>query len=94
MFHPRRGDVAFVSQAIFWSGTYAIAHAYSGNGANYITLEDTLAANLLDGLTWCGKENNTEGFDYVSCPNSCQDNRWADLAFWGLASRTVRMSSG
>lgn len=62
------------------------------NGFNYITLEDTLAARMADGLTWCGKENDTEGFDYVSCPNSCQDNQWADLAFWGLASKTVIFS--
>jgi hypothetical protein len=44
---------------------------------------------MLDNLMWCGKENDTDGFDYVSCPNNCQDNRWADVAFWGLASITV-----
>jgi hypothetical protein len=39
---------------------------------------------------WCGKENDPEGFDYISCPNNCKDNIWADLAFWGLASQTVK----
>ncbi|CAF1134155.1 unnamed protein product [Adineta steineri] len=80
--------VHVINRAIFWSGTYAITHTYSAHGHNYITLEDTLAANMLDGLMWCGKENDPQGFDYVSCPNNCQDNRWADLAFWGLASKT------
>ncbi|CAF0759290.1 unnamed protein product [Adineta ricciae] len=87
-FEKALAGVHVINRAIFWSGTYAIAHTYSGHGSNYITLEDTLAANMLDGLMWCGKENDTEGFDYVSCPNNCKDNRWADLAFWGLASRT------
>jgi hypothetical protein len=74
---------------MFWSGSYAVAHAYGGNGLNYITLEDTLAAAMANGLVWCGKENDTEGFDYVSCPARCQANPWADAAFWGIASRTV-----
>ena len=74
---------------MFWSGTYAVAHAYSANGLNYITLEDTLAAAMVNGLMWCGKENDTEGYDFVSCPNNCKDNKWADVAFWGLASKTV-----
>lgn len=74
---------------MFWSGTYAIAHAYSAHGLNYITLEDTLGAAMVNGLVWCGKENDTDGYDFVSCPNTCKDNKWADLAFWGLASKTV-----
>lgn len=74
---------------MFWSGTYAIAHTYSGHGYNYITLEDTLAAAMADGLSWCGIEDDTHGFDYVSCPSGCKDNLWADMAFWGLASQTV-----
>ena len=76
---------------MFWSGTYGVTHAYSANGANYITLEDTLAAAMVNGLVWCGNENHTDGFDFFSCPNNCKDNRWADLAFWGLASKTVRL---
>jgi hypothetical protein len=74
---------------MFWSGTYAVAHAYSASGLNYITLEDTLAAAMVNGLIWCGKENDTEGFDFISCPYNCKGNKWADLAFWGLASQTV-----
>lgn len=74
---------------MFWSGTYAIAHAYSNSGFTYITLEDTLAAGMADGLIWCGKANDTEGFNYETCPNRCDNNTWADAAFWGLASRTV-----
>ncbi|UJR33834.1 hypothetical protein I4U23_021257 [Adineta vaga] len=81
-------DVHVINRAMFWSGTYGVTHAYGGNGANYITLEDTLAAAMVNGLVWCGNENATEGFDFISCPNSCKDNRWADLAFWGLASKT------
>ncbi|CAF4175051.1 unnamed protein product [Rotaria sordida] len=80
--------VHVINRALFWSGTYGLAHAYSNRGINYITLEDTLAAAMADGLLWCGKENDTEGFDYVSCPRNCKDNIWADDAFWGLASRT------
>jgi hypothetical protein len=74
---------------MFWSGTYVVAHAYSASGLNYITLEDTLAAAMVNGLRWCGKENDTDGYDFVSCPNNCKDNKWADVAFWGLASKTV-----
>ncbi|CAF1202608.1 unnamed protein product [Rotaria sp. Silwood1] len=77
-----------INRAIFWGGTYALTHDYSNRGLHYITLEDTLAAAMADGLSWCGKENDTEGFDYVSCPRNCQDNIWADDAFWGLASKT------
>ncbi|CAF0778940.1 unnamed protein product [Rotaria sp. Silwood1] len=77
-----------INRAMFWSGTYAIAHTYSASGRNYVTLEDTLAAAMVDGLLWCGKENDTEGFDFFSCPYACKDNKWADLAFWGLASKT------
>lgn len=79
------------SKGIFWSGTYAVTHEYAMGGFNYVTLEDTLAAGMVDGLTWCGKENDpqAEGFDYVSCPGSCQDNKWADVSFWGLASTKV-----
>ena len=76
---------------MFWSGTYILAHAYSEQGFNYITLEDTLGAGMADGLTWCGSEENVEGFNYVSCPKSCQDNPWADRAFWGLASKKVHI---
>ena len=74
---------------MFWSGTYVVAHAYSANGLNYVTLEDTLAAAMVNRLMWCGKENDTDGYDFASCPNNCKDNKWADLAFWGLASKTV-----
>ncbi len=77
-------------KAIFWSGTNAIAHAYSGGGSNYITLEDTLAAAMVNNLQWCRKENDTEAFDYVSCPINCTRNRTVDLAFWELASKMVR----
>lgn len=80
--------VQVINRAMFWSGTYVVTHAYSANGLNYITLEDTLAAAMVNGLMWCGKENDTEGYDFVSCPNNCKDNIWADFAFWGLASKT------
>jgi hypothetical protein len=69
---------------MFWSGTNVIAHTYSAAGSSYITLEDTLAGGMANGLMWCGKENGTEDFDYVSCPYDC------NLAFWNLASQTVR----
>ncbi|CAF4514462.1 unnamed protein product, partial [Rotaria sp. Silwood2] len=80
--------IQVIDKAMFWSGTYAVAHTYSNHGINYITLEDTLAAAMVSGLTWCGKDNDSEGFDYVSCPNNCEDNLWADDAFWGVASKT------
>jgi hypothetical protein len=73
---------------MFWSGTYGIAHAYAAHGINYITLEDTLAVTMVNGLTWCGKAG-TEGFDFETCPYVCKDNKWADFAFWGLASQRV-----
>jgi hypothetical protein len=53
-----------------------------------VTLEDTMAAGAVDGLTWCGQSNDP-GFDYVSCPANCKNNSWANLAFWGLASKKV-----
>ncbi|CAF1263194.1 unnamed protein product [Adineta ricciae] len=87
-FQLALSDVHVINRAMFWSGTYGVTHAYSADGANYITLEDTLAAAMVNGLVWCGNENHTDGFDFFSCPNNCKDNRWADLAFWGLASKT------
>lgn len=77
---------------MFWSGTTKIAHAYSNRGLDFITLEDTLAAGVVDGINWCGTSAG-EGFDYVSCPRGCEFNKYADLAFWGLASQVVRSSS-
>ncbi|CAF4663363.1 unnamed protein product, partial [Rotaria sp. Silwood2] len=86
-FQYALADVNAINRSLFWSGTYTLAHDYSNRGFNYITLEDTLAAAMADGLSWCGKENDPQGFDYVSCPNNCADNIWADDAFWGLASK-------
>ncbi|CAF3604017.1 unnamed protein product [Rotaria sp. Silwood1] len=79
--------IQIFNRAMFWSGTYSIAHTYGNHGFNYITLEDTLAATTVNGLRWCGKDNDTEGFDYISCPYNCKDNIWADDAFWGIASK-------
>lgn len=73
---------------MFWSGTAKIAHAYSNRGLDFITLEDTLAGGVADGLNWCGSATG-DGFNYASCPRSCESNVYADLAYWGLASQTV-----
>ncbi|CAF0927386.1 unnamed protein product [Didymodactylos carnosus] len=74
---------------MFWSGTYGVTHAYGGSGYNYVTLEDTLAAYMVNGLTWCGNTNGSEGFNYEFCPYKCSHNYWADLAFWGLANAYI-----
>ncbi|CAF1101961.1 unnamed protein product [Rotaria sordida] len=85
-------DIKPIDRGMFWSGTNMIAHIYSNNGHNYITLEDTLAAVMLNQLTWCGKANDSIGFDYVNCPGACEENPWSDVAFWGLASKTFAES--
>ena len=45
---------------LFWSKTKEIVHAFTEKRSCYVTLEDTLLGFLLDGLTWCGK-NESQG---------------------------------
>ncbi|XP_069104790.1 ADP-ribosyl cyclase/cyclic ADP-ribose hydrolase-like [Argopecten irradians] len=72
-------------KAMFWSGTYRVAHDYSESGKRFITLEDTLLGYIMNGLTWCGQKA-PPGINYQSCPpyNGCPET--ASTAFWGKAS--------
>ncbi|CAF3376805.1 unnamed protein product [Rotaria sp. Silwood1] len=76
----------YCSNVLEWS--HPVVHTYNNYNFNYITLEDTLAAAMVTGFTWCGKDNDAEWFHYVSCPNDCKDNIGADDAFWEIASKT------
>ncbi|XP_033760725.1 ADP-ribosyl cyclase/cyclic ADP-ribose hydrolase-like [Pecten maximus] len=72
-------------KAMFWSGTYRVAHDYAESGNRFITLEDTLLGYIMNGLTWCG-QTAPPGVNYRNCPsyNDCPET--ASTAFWGTAS--------
>ncbi|OWF44433.1 ADP-ribosyl cyclase/cyclic ADP-ribose hydrolase-like [Mizuhopecten yessoensis] len=72
-------------KAMFWSGTYRVAHDYAESGKRFITLEDTLLGYIMNGLVWCG-QTAPPGINYHSCPsfNGCPVA--ANTAFWGKAS--------
>ncbi|CAL1539774.1 unnamed protein product [Lymnaea stagnalis] len=74
-------------KVMFWSGVYSLAHRFSENGVNYITLEDTLIGYLANSLVWCGQEN-PPGMNYSRCPDWSDCPSEASESFWAGASRT------
>ncbi|CAF0968635.1 unnamed protein product [Didymodactylos carnosus] len=85
-FRQAHHGAHIINRAIFWSGTYDVAHGYAAQGKHFITLEDTLGAYMANGLKWCGKFPSRSPFDYDSCPQKCDDDQWSDAAFWSTAS--------
>lgn len=43
---------------MFWSRSKQVVHDFTEKTDCFITLEDTLLGSVLDGLSWCGKENS------------------------------------
>ncbi|XP_060069476.1 ADP-ribosyl cyclase/cyclic ADP-ribose hydrolase-like [Ylistrum balloti] len=72
-------------KALFWSGTYRVAHEYADAGKRFITLEDTLLGYMMNGLTWCG-QTVPPGVNYKNCPSYNECPVTASTAFWGKAS--------
>ncbi|KAK0064644.1 ADP-ribosyl cyclase/cyclic ADP-ribose hydrolase [Biomphalaria pfeifferi] len=75
------------NKALFWSGIYNLAHQFSDNGINYVTLEDTLIGYLANSLTWCGQENYP-GMNFSACPTWTDCPLEASESFWSGASTT------
>jgi len=77
-------------KVLFWSGTRELTHSYSRLYERFITLEDTLAGFLLNGLTWCGSKKEP-GIDFKSCPYECSKQK----PFWGqAAARLAKRARG
>ncbi|XP_041670464.1 ADP-ribosyl cyclase/cyclic ADP-ribose hydrolase 1-like isoform X2 [Cheilinus undulatus] len=66
---------------MFWSKTKDLVHKLTKNRDSFITLEDTLLGNVLDGQVWCGKAGNKE--IYTKC-GSGEPNPVS--SFWRAAS--------
>ncbi|KAL5004514.1 hypothetical protein ScPMuIL_017970 [Solemya velum] len=77
------------NKAMFWSGTYQIAHQFAENGKRFVTLEDTLIGYIVNSVTWCG---DNAGINYMYCPPwyECAE---AGTAFWGSASSEFASSA-
>ncbi|KXJ23028.1 ADP-ribosyl cyclase/cyclic ADP-ribose hydrolase isoform X2 [Exaiptasia diaphana] len=73
-------------KVLLWSGTREWAHTYARLFDKYVTLEDTFAGFLLNGLTWCGSKN-WPGINFNTCPYECSKQK----AFWGLAADKLAM---
>jgi len=84
---------------LFWTGTTYVnvrpdqptalirdvVHDYSLNANRYFTLEDTMWGNLLNGLTWCGADDQSEDiWNYTTCPSYGSPGSTA--AFWNAGS--------
>ncbi|XP_068686556.1 ADP-ribosyl cyclase/cyclic ADP-ribose hydrolase-like [Montipora foliosa] len=84
-------DTVKPNKSLFWSGTYRVAHVFSDFGS-LVTLEDTMAGWIVNGLTWCGSQSKgSDGINYTSCPQTCDYKK----PFWGQASlRFAKKASG
>lgn len=73
------------NRMLFWSKTKDVVHEFTDKRTCHVTLEDTLLGSVLDGLTWCGKEESTETFT-SGCPewSYCDNN--PVRSFWNKAS--------
>ncbi|XP_075922478.1 ADP-ribosyl cyclase/cyclic ADP-ribose hydrolase 2-like isoform X2 [Petromyzon marinus] len=78
--HPLPKD-----KEIFWSGTNALVHKYSG--ARLLTLEDSLAGYIANNLNWCPIAGNPD-LDYTSCPGYSECDNNAVKSFWIMASKS------
>ncbi|XP_031439465.1 ADP-ribosyl cyclase/cyclic ADP-ribose hydrolase 1 isoform X2 [Clupea harengus] len=80
------------NRMLFWSKTKEIVHAFTEKRSCYVTLEDTLLGFLLDGLTWCGKNESQEIF-------TTECSSWSDCvnnpvrSFWIQASAAFAASA-
>jgi hypothetical protein len=94
------------NRAMFWSGSaggtaygsVGTVHALSQNTRRYWTLEDTLYGGLVNGLTFCSGNMDTDAFNFTTCPSFDQvlndglmwvnmTYRFGAYAFWPAASR-------
>ncbi|XP_008306381.1 ADP-ribosyl cyclase/cyclic ADP-ribose hydrolase 1-like [Cynoglossus semilaevis] len=73
------------NRMMFWSRSKQVVHDFTEKTDCFITLEDTLLGSVLDGLSWCGKENSKETFTN-NCPgwDECENN--PVRSFWKKAS--------
>lgn len=70
-------------KGLLWSGCRELAHKYSDfqYTKRLITLEDTLAGYLVNGLSWCGKKQ-PPGINYDACPYECS----IQAPYWAVAN--------
>lgn len=73
------------NRMMFWSKTKDVVHDFTEKKDCFITVEDTLMGNVVDGLTWCGKEGSSETFT-TGCPGwtDCENN--TVRSFWNRVS--------
>lgn len=68
--------------SLFWSGTYTTSHEIT-KFYKYWSLEDTFSGYLFNTLSFCSR-NNTNDFDYNTCPFMCGT---INNAYWNAASK-------
>ncbi|XP_048864795.1 ADP-ribosyl cyclase/cyclic ADP-ribose hydrolase 1-like [Brienomyrus brachyistius] len=76
------------NRTLFWSKTKAISHKYTQEKKCLETLEDTLLGNVMDGLTWCGKNNSNEIFT-SGCPAWTECTMNPVRSFWDRSSGLI-----
>ncbi|XP_067670148.1 ADP-ribosyl cyclase/cyclic ADP-ribose hydrolase-like [Haliotis asinina] len=82
-----------VNKAMFWSGTYVIAHEYAQDSGRYVTLEDTLIGYLANSIVWCGSASDPSGMNSSRCPSWTDCPLEASESFWASASATFAKSA-
>lgn len=80
------------NKKLFWSKTKDVVHAFTEDRSCYVTLEDTLVGHMLDGLTWCSRNNSIDVLT-EQCPgwNDCLHN--PVRSFWIQASAEFAASA-
>nr|XP_023679442.1 ADP-ribosyl cyclase/cyclic ADP-ribose hydrolase 1-like [Paramormyrops kingsleyae] len=73
------------NRTLFWSKTKEISHKYTKEKKCLETLEDTLLGSVMDGLTWCGKNNSNEIFT-SGCPAWTECTMNPVRSFWNWSS--------
>ncbi|XP_008394771.1 ADP-ribosyl cyclase/cyclic ADP-ribose hydrolase 1-like [Poecilia reticulata] len=69
-------------KTMFWSDTKDLVHGFCKERTHFVSLENTLLGNIMDGLTWCGKKNSKDTFFYLC--ERCKNNTVS--SFWVRAS--------
>ncbi|XP_046341537.2 ADP-ribosyl cyclase/cyclic ADP-ribose hydrolase-like [Haliotis rufescens] len=82
-----------IDKAMFWSGTYVIAHEYAQDSGRYVTLEDTLIGYLANSIVWCGSASDPSGMNSSRCPSWTDCPLEASESFWAAASATFAKSA-
>ncbi|XP_032407536.1 ADP-ribosyl cyclase/cyclic ADP-ribose hydrolase 1-like [Xiphophorus hellerii] len=84
-YHPLFVENPFThscDKTMFWSDTKDLVHQFCKGRNHFVSLENSLLGNIMDGLTWCGKKSSKDTFFYLC--EKCDINTVS--SFWVRAS--------